>query len=85
MRQPVAPSRGAPSLFDAYAPLPGTWDELFAAPGVARSGLGEPLAALMAVRSDELARAQALAERALLTQGVTFSVYSDDRGSEKIW
>jgi uncharacterized circularly permuted ATP-grasp superfamily protein len=37
------------------------------------------------VRPDELARAQALAERALLRQGVTFSVYNDDRGSEKIF
>jgi uncharacterized circularly permuted ATP-grasp superfamily protein len=82
---PVAHSRSTPSVFEDYAPLPGTWDELFVSPGVVRPGLSEALAALLAVRPDELARAQALAERALLTQGVTFSVYNDDRGSEKIF
>jgi uncharacterized circularly permuted ATP-grasp superfamily protein len=83
------PARGvvpAPSeLFAAYAPLTGTWDELFVAHGQARKELARPLAALLASRSDELARAQTLAERSLLNQGVTFSVYSDDRGSEKIF
>ena len=34
---------------------------------------------------DELARAQVLAETALLNQGVTFSVYGDTRGTEKIF
>src|SRR5262249_18083754 len=34
---------------------------------------------------DELARSQALAEHALLQQGVTFSVYGDSRGTEKIF
>jgi uncharacterized circularly permuted ATP-grasp superfamily protein len=39
----------------------------------------------MAVQPGELARAQALAERSLLNQGVTFSVYDDQRGAEKIF
>src|ERR1043165_8350629 len=34
---------------------------------------------------DELTRCQALAETALLHQGVTFSVYGDSRGTEKIF
>jgi uncharacterized circularly permuted ATP-grasp superfamily protein len=79
---PPPPAR---DLFEAYAPLDGTWDELFAGPGEARSVLRRPLGALLATRSDEFARAQALAERSLLNQGVTFSVYSDQRGSEKIF
>jgi len=73
------------ALFGAYAPLGGTWDELFAASGRVRDGLAVPLSALLASRPDDLARAQALAERSLLHQGVTFSVYNDDRGSEKIF
>jgi uncharacterized circularly permuted ATP-grasp superfamily protein len=72
-------------LFSAYTPLPGTWDELFAGPGEPRDTLRRPLSALLASDRDELARAQALAERSLLNQGVTFSVYSDDRGAEKIF
>ena len=34
--------------------------------------------------SDTFARCQALAELALAQRGVTFSVYSDDRGTEKV-
>jgi uncharacterized circularly permuted ATP-grasp superfamily protein len=72
-------------LFAGYTPLDGTWDELFVGAGAPRRELRRPLAALLASSGDELARAQTLAERSLLNQGVTFSVYSDDRGSEKIF
>src|SRR5262249_16229451 len=40
---------------------------------------------LAALSLDELARLQSLAELALLNQGVTFSVYNDARGTEKIF
>ncbi len=86
--QPLGGSIGVAEralLFSAYAPLDGAYDELFAAPGAARSTLGPALTALLAARPDELARAQALAERSLLHQGVTFSVYDDKRGAEKIF
>jgi uncharacterized circularly permuted ATP-grasp superfamily protein len=72
-------------LFERYAPLPTAWDELFAGPGSVREDLLGPLAALLATAAPGLARNQALAERALLNQGVTFSVYSDNRGTEKIF
>jgi uncharacterized circularly permuted ATP-grasp superfamily protein len=81
---PMSPM-GTRELFGAYAPLDDAWDELFIATGEARPGLRRPLAALFASRSDELEGAQALAERSLLNEGVTFSVYNDDRGSEKIF
>jgi uncharacterized circularly permuted ATP-grasp superfamily protein len=35
--------------------------------------------------ADEFARTQELAETALINQGVTFSVYSDERGVEKVF
>ncbi|MBK7579310.1 MAG: circularly permuted type 2 ATP-grasp protein [Myxococcales bacterium] len=72
-------------LFAGYRPLDGTWDELFGGPARVRAGLEGPLRALFNVRADELARAQALAERSLMNQGVTFSVYDDERGAEKIF
>ena len=74
-----------PALFSAYAPLGGTFDELFAASGAVRPGLGPALASLLSSQPDDLARAQALAERSLLNQGVTFSVYDDVQGAEKIF
>jgi uncharacterized circularly permuted ATP-grasp superfamily protein len=73
------------ALFDGYQPIPGAWDELFAAPDEVRVEFRRAAAALGARTRDEFARAQGLAEKALLDQGVTFSVYSDDRGTEKIF
>jgi uncharacterized circularly permuted ATP-grasp superfamily protein len=81
---PLADSPTLP-LFETYAPLPSTYDEVFATAGSVRPTLRQPLVALLKARPDELSRAQALAERSLLNQGVTFSVYSDMRGAEKIF
>ncbi|WP_224248932.1 circularly permuted type 2 ATP-grasp protein [Hyalangium gracile] len=74
-----------PGLFDDYAVAPGTFDELFEASGTARSHFLRMFAMLAGRSAEEFARIQALAERALLNQGVTFSVYSDSRGTEKIF
>ena len=73
------------SLLAAYPPLPGTYDELFAARGEPRQGFQNAVAALENRVEGDFARQQALAELALLNQGVTFSVYDDARGSEKIF
>jgi uncharacterized circularly permuted ATP-grasp superfamily protein len=73
------------SLFTRYAPLPGTYDEIFLSGAEPRPDFRRAVAALGQRASDEFARAQALAELALLNQGVTFSVYSDARGTEKIF
>jgi uncharacterized circularly permuted ATP-grasp superfamily protein len=73
------------SLFDGYQPIPGAWDELFAGPGAVRPEFRRAAAALAEKTPAEFGQAQKLAERALLNQGVTFSVYSDQRGSEKIF
>ena len=73
------------TLFDGYQPIPGAWDELFAGPGEVRAEFRRAAAALAGRSREEFRHAQALAERALLNQGVTFSVYSDNRGTEKIF
>jgi len=78
---PVAPLVG---LFEAYPALADTFDEMFAG-GLPRAAFGRVASLLDKLRPDELARAQALAETALLHQGVTFSVYGDARGTEKIF
>jgi uncharacterized circularly permuted ATP-grasp superfamily protein len=85
MRQSQSQSQGpVAGLFDGYPALPGTYDEMFdgAAPRPPFARVAQLLAKLPA---DELARAQQLAEAALLQQGVTFSVYGDARGTEKIF
>jgi uncharacterized circularly permuted ATP-grasp superfamily protein len=73
------------NLFESYRGLPGVWDELFDAEGTPRAGFGRAIDALDSRTAAEFGRCQTLAERALLNQGVTFSVYSDDRGTEKIF
>jgi uncharacterized circularly permuted ATP-grasp superfamily protein len=85
MRQSQSQQQGpVAGLFDGYPALPDTYDEMFdgAAPRPPFARVAQLLAKLTA---DELARAQQLAEAALLQQGVTFSVYGDARGTEKIF
>jgi uncharacterized circularly permuted ATP-grasp superfamily protein len=73
-----------PSLLDGYPVLAGAYDELLDARGTLRPefralhGLGE-------VSPEDFARTQEMAEVALVNKGVTFSVYSDDRGVEKVF
>jgi uncharacterized circularly permuted ATP-grasp superfamily protein len=74
-----------PGLFEGYAVAPGTFDELFESHGTVRPHCLRTLAMLSGRSPEEFAHFQALAERALLNQGVTFSVYSDSRGTEKIF
>ncbi|HET8725278.1 MAG TPA: circularly permuted type 2 ATP-grasp protein, partial [Anaeromyxobacteraceae bacterium] len=73
-----------PLLAD-YQGLPGTWDELFTPEGAPRPAFRKALDVLGAHDRAAFAVCQGLAERALLNQGVTFSVYSDQRGTEKIF
>ncbi len=61
------------------------YDEMFIAPGRPRPGcelLAERLAALP---TDELTHRQNAAEVAMLNLGVTFNVYGDEQGTEKIF
>lgn len=71
-------------LFEGYPGLAGTYDEMFDG-AVARAPFARIAELLARMAPDELARAQQLAESALMQQGVTFSVYGDTRGTEKIF
>jgi len=73
------------SLFSGYPSAPGTYDELVEPGGHLRLPFRRALAPLASASPDAITRWQALAERALLNQGVTFSVYADARGTEKIF
>jgi uncharacterized circularly permuted ATP-grasp superfamily protein len=73
------------SLFDGYRPLPDTYDEIVDRSGPVRPEFKRIFEVLGRRTRTEFARSQALAERALLNQGVTFSVYQDQAGTEKIF
>jgi uncharacterized circularly permuted ATP-grasp superfamily protein len=72
-------------LFDSYQPLGGAFDEMVTADGSARPHTRRVHATLKQLSSREFARYQSLAELSLYNQGVTFSVYSDKQGTEKIF
>ena len=72
-------------LLDAYSPLKGTYDELFAEKGRPRTGLERVAAQLAEVTPAEFRQRQRLADAAFLSAGVTFTVYSDQEGVERIF
>lgn len=66
----------------AYHPPDGFFDEMFFADGIPRPG--HELVAQAIRSSPDLARLQAMAERMLLRTGVTFNVYGERAGTERI-
>src|ERR1044072_7201102 len=74
----------AAQLFAGYRPIDGTYDELVESGGRTRDHARVVANILANMTPDAFARSQALAELALAQKGVTFSVYSDNRGTEKV-
>jgi len=70
-------------MFDNYG-MDGVWDELFEAPGVPRQPFRAVFDVLRQTSTQEFARLQKEAEQALVRTGITFVVYGDKEGSEKI-
>src|SRR5947209_17602438 len=61
------------------------YDEMFAAPGEARPHYSKLLERFKEMDRDEFERKRALAASTFLGQGVTFTVYNDDQGTERIF
>ncbi len=78
----VKPAR---PLFEGYRPIPGSWDEYCDADGRPRAGAAGVLALLDRIGEKEFRRRQKLADATFLRGGITFSVYSDRRGAERIF
>ncbi len=70
--------------FDKYDPQ-GFYDELIGPDGAPRDGMGPFVEQINALPQKELRRRQKAAEHALHQQGITFSVYGDKKGTEKIF
>src|SRR5436309_5483001 len=63
----------------------GFYDEMFAAPGKARPHYERLYRALAEFGPEEFRRRGGLADVSLMHQGITFTVYSDQRGVERPW
>ena len=72
-------------LFGRYQPLAESYDELVRSDGKPHGHTKALYEYLRALSRTEHARLQSLAELSLFNQGVTFSVYSDSHGTEKIF
>ena len=70
-------------MFDDYR-IDGVWDELFQASGVPLAAFEPFFQALSLIPKDEYLRLHREAERSLLRTGITFVVYGDKEGQEKI-
>lgn len=69
--------------FDSYEPGE-FFDEYFVAPGQSRSAADLIVKSLGELSETDLAQRQQAAEAVLLHMGITFNVYGDERGTEKI-
>ena len=61
------------------------FDEMFASPGVVRPHYSKLFARFKEMEREEFERKRALAASTFLTQGVTFTVYNDNQGTERIF
>jgi uncharacterized circularly permuted ATP-grasp superfamily protein len=75
---------GFPPPFTYYN-LEGAYDEMFDASGVARMHYQPLYQRLLEMSPDELARRQQAADISFLNQGITFTVYGNDEGTERIF
>src|SRR3954464_5995986 len=74
-----------PPLFAGYQRHPKAWDELFATPGAPHEHCRLLVDRLGQLQGSEFQQRRAESDLAFVNQGITFSVYSDRRGTEKIF
>src|SRR2546430_15493632 len=72
-------------LSQAYCQPAGLYDEMFTASGEIRSHCSAPLQPLLEMAPRQLATLGSAAERMLLERGVTFNLYRDGAGLERIF
>ncbi|AWM40608.1 circularly permuted type 2 ATP-grasp protein [Gemmata obscuriglobus] len=74
-----------PRLFDGYSAHPAAWDELFNRTGAPHAHCATLVDRLGKLKHNEFQLKRSGADLAFVNQGITFSVYSDRRGVEKIF
>ncbi len=72
-------------LFTDYAPIRGTFDECFDESGQVRPEAERVVRLLEGLGGREFQSRQRLADSTFLRSGITFSVYSDSQGAERIF
>ena len=73
-----------PGLFDGYD-TGGYYDEMFSAPGQPRPHYAKLFQKLSTMAPGQFEERRKLADLSFLIQGITFTVYSDGRGTERLF
>ncbi len=81
---PSLPSTPTGALFTSYQ-LDRAYDEMFESSGQPRSHCRALFEDLLAASLPELRRHQSEADKTFLAQGITFTVYGDEQGTERIF
>lgn len=71
-------------ILESYHTQSGVWDELMGQTGVRESYL-QLVRTLEGLSAEEMGNKDELAKKLFMTQGITFTVYSDNEGVEKIF
>ncbi len=79
------PLSGLKPPFDRYAQPPGVFDEMIDANGQVRPPYQSVYDTFSQLPPDALAQRKQAADQALLQQGITFTVYGEDQGTERIF
>lgn len=72
-------------LFSSYNQLPNTWDEMINSQSDIRPQYEAIISSLSKISKEELTKKEELSKQLFMSQGVTFTVYNDDEGIEKIF
>src|ERR1700692_2099092 len=73
-----------PGLFEGYD-TGGFYDEMFSAPGQPRAQYSKLFQKLASMPPEQFEERRKLADLSFLIQGITFTVYSDGRGTERLF
>src|SRR6187549_626927 len=84
-RAPMSPPAGDLGALFARYDLPGAYDEMFDPIGAPREHYRALIEELLAASPTDLRRHQVEADKAFLAQGITFTVYGDAQGTERIF
>ncbi len=82
--RPKRATAAAPGPFAGYE-LDGFFDEVFSAPGVVRPAYRKLVQRLNRMSPAQLNERRQMADVSFLNQGITFTVYNDNQGTERIF
>ena len=73
------------ALFSGYSPLPSTWDEFYTENSTVRPQFKRIIQMIEKLGPKEFRQRQKMADSSFLSGGITFTVYADSKGTEKIF